>query len=118
MLRYKGIPVRWQSGWMMPPGNQNLHDWCEVYYEGAGWVPVDVSYKLQKSDNTLIRDFYFSGIDSYRLIINDGVAGALYPEKQYLRSEPNDFQRGEVEWKGGNLYFDKWDYEMKIEYIK
>jgi hypothetical protein len=81
-------------------------------------VPVDVSYKLQKSDNTLIRDFYFSGIDSYRLIINDGVAGALYPEKQYLRSEPNDFQRGEVEWKGGNLYFDKWDYEMKIEYIK
>jgi hypothetical protein len=118
MLRYKGIPVRWQSGWMMPPGNQNLHDWCEVYYEGAGWVPVDVSYKLQKSDNTLIRDFYFSGIDSYRLIINDGVAGALHPEKQYLRSEPNDFQRGEVEWKGGNLYFDKWDYEMKIEYIK
>ena len=45
------------------------------------------------------------------------VAGALHPEKQYLRSEPNDFQRGEVEWKGGNLYFDKWDYNMKIKYI-
>jgi hypothetical protein len=27
MLRYKGIPVRWQSGWMMPPGHENLHDW-------------------------------------------------------------------------------------------
>jgi hypothetical protein len=118
MLRYKGIPVRWQSGWMMPPDNQNLHDWSEVYYEGTGWVPVDVSYDLQNSDNTLIRDFYLSGIDSYRLIINDGVAGTLHPEKQYLRSEPNDFQRGEVEWKGGNLYFDKWDYTMKIKYIK
>jgi hypothetical protein len=117
MLRYKGIPVRWQSGWTTPPGNQNLHDWCEVYYEGTGWVPVDVSYDIQKSDNTLIRDFYLSGIDSYRLIINDGVAGTLHPEKQYLRSEPNDFQRGEVEWKGGNLYFDKWDYDMKIKYI-
>jgi hypothetical protein len=118
MLRYKGIPVRWQSGWMMPPDNENLHDWCEVYYEGTGWVPVDVSYDLQKSSNLTIRDFYLSGVDSYRLIVNEGVAGPLHPEKKYLRSEPYDFQRGEVEWKGGNLYFDKWDYEMKIEYLK
>jgi transglutaminase-like putative cysteine protease len=118
MLRYKGIPVRWQSGWMVPPGAENLHDWCEVYYEGAGWVPVDVSYDLQKSENNSIRDYYLSGIDSYRLIVNDGVAGPLHPEKQYFRSEPFDFQRGEVEWKGGNLYFDKWDYDMKIEYLK
>jgi hypothetical protein len=118
MLRYKGIPVRWQSGWMVPPGAENLHDWCEVFYEGTGWVPVDVSYDLQNSKNDAIRDFYLSGIDSYRLIINDGVAGPLHPGKDYLRSEPYDFQRGEVEWKGGNLYFDKWDYDMKIEYLK
>ena len=26
------------------------------------------------------------------------------------------FQRGEVEWDGGNLYFDQWNYEMKIRY--
>jgi hypothetical protein len=116
MLRYKGIPVRWQSGWMMPPENQNLHDWCEVYFEGTGWVPVDVRYDLQKSKNELIKDFYISGIDSYRLIVNDGVGGPLHPEKQYMRSEPYDFQRGEVEWQGGNIYFDKWDYNMKIEY--
>ena len=118
MLRYKGIPVRWQSGWMMPPDNENLHDWSQVYFEGTGWVPVDVSYDLQKTDNPLVRDFYLSGIDSYRLIVNDGVAGPLHPEKMFLRSEPYDFQRGEVEWNGGNLYFDKWDYDMKIKYIK
>jgi transglutaminase-like putative cysteine protease len=118
MLRYKGIPARWQSGWMMPPGDENLHDWCEVYYEGTGWVPVDISYDLQKSANSSYRDFYLSGVDSYRLIVNEGIAGPLHPEKQFLRSEPYDFQRGEVEWKGGNLYFDKWDYSMKIEYIK
>jgi hypothetical protein len=117
MLRYKGIPVRWQSGWMVPPDAENLHDWCEVYYEGTGWVPVDVSYDLMRSENQLIKNFYFSGIDSYRLIVNDGVAGPLHPEKKFLRSEPYDFQRGEVEWKEGNLYFDKWDYDMKIEYI-
>jgi transglutaminase-like putative cysteine protease len=118
MLRYKGIPVRWQSGWMMPPDSKNLHDWCEVYYEGTGWVPVDVSYDLQNSENIFIKDFYLSGIDSYRLIVNDGVGGPLHPAKNFLRSEPSDFQRGEVEWIGGNLYFDKWDYDMKIDYLK
>lgn len=117
MLRYKGIPVRWQSGWMVPPGAENLHDWCEVYYEGKGWVPVDVSYDLQNSDDREIREFYLSGIDAYRLIINRGIAGSLYPEKKFLRSEPYDFQRGELEWSGGNLYFDKWDYNMEIEYL-
>lgn len=118
MLRYKGIPVRWQSGWMVPPDNKNLHDWCEVYYEGTGWVPVDVSYDLQQTDIPGLKEFYLSGIDSYRLIVNDGVAGSLYPQKLFMRSEPFDFQRGEVEWKGGNLYFDKWDYNMSIEYFK
>jgi len=117
MLRYKGIPARWESGWKMPPHNETLHDWSEVYYEGTGWVPVDVMYELQKSENSFLKDFYLSGIDSYRLIVNEGVAGPLHPSKKFLRSEPYDFQRGEVEWKGGNLYFDKWDYDMKIEYI-
>lgn len=118
MLRYKGVPVRWQSGWMVPPESENLHDWCEVYYEGPGWVPVDVSYDLLHSEIRGIKEFYLSGIDAYRLIVNDGIAGDLYPNKYFLRSEPFDFQRGEVEWSGGNLYFDKWDYNMKIEYVK
>ena len=58
MLRYKGIPVKWQSGWMMPPHSENLHDWSEVYFEGIGWVPIDVSYDLQKSDNPQLK--YYS----------------------------------------------------------
>lgn len=116
MLRYKGIPVRWQSGWMVPPGHENLHDWCEIYFEGIGWIPSDISYDLQMSEDQNTREFFMSGIDSYRLIVNDGIAGKLYPEKLHLRSEPYDFQRGEVEWKGGNLYFDKWDYKMRIEF--
>ena len=116
MLRYKGIPVRWQSGWMVPPGAENLHDWCEVWFEGTGWAPLDISYNLQYSVNPKTREFYLSGIDSYRMIINDGISGKLFPEKEFIRSEPYDFQRGEVEWSGGNLYFDKWDYDIKITY--
>ena len=118
MLRYKGIPVRWQSGWKLPPDHINLHDWCEVYFEGAGWVPSDISYDLQYSGNKTLKEFFMSGIDSYRMIVNDGVAGRLYPLKEHLRSEPYDFQRGEVEWRGGNLYFDKWDYHLEIEYLE
>jgi hypothetical protein len=116
MLRYKGIPVHWQSGWMMPPDGKNLHDWCEIYYEGAGWVPVDISFNLQYSKDMETKEFYMSGIDSYRLIVNDGVSGNLFPPKKFLRSDPFDFQRGEVEWSGGNLYFDQWNYQMEIEY--
>ncbi len=118
MLRYKGIPVRWQSGWMVPPAGKNLHDWCEIYYEGTGWVPADISYNLQLSDNEELKEYFMSGIDSYRLIVNEGIGGRLHPEKMHLRSEPYDFQRGEVEWDGGNLYFDNWDYNMDIEYLK
>ena len=118
MLRYKGIPARWQSGFKVPPDHENMHDWCEIYYEGVGWIPVDVDYGLQPSEIAGLKEFYLSGIDSYRLILNDGISGNLYPHKKFMRSEPYDFQRGEVEWEGGNLYFDKWDYDIKIDYLK
>jgi hypothetical protein len=114
MARYKGIPARWQSGWMLHPGEENLHDWCEVWYEGAGWVPVDMSFGLQKTPDALLKDFYLSGIDSYRMIVNDGFAREFSPAKRYYRSEPYDFQRGEVEWAKGNLYFNQWDYHFHV----
>ncbi len=117
MARYQGIPVKWQSGWMMHPGKVNLHDWCEVYYNGIGWVPLDMSFNLQNSKDLREREFYIQGIDAYRLIINDGISSRLMPDKKKYRSEPYDFQRGEVEWKGGNLYFNKWDYHMQVEYF-
>ena len=118
LARVSGIPCRWQSGWMLHPGEVNLHDWCEVYYEGVGWVPLDQSFGLQDADEEDIRYFYASGIDAYRMIVNDEYGVRFDPEKKYFRSEPIDFQRGELEWKGGNLYFDKWDYQMDVTYLK
>lgn len=116
MARYKGIPVRWQSGWMLHPGHENLHDWCEVYYEGTGWVPLDMSFQYNVSKDKRVASYYVTGIDAYRMIVNDEVGDTLIPTKKFLRSEPYDFQRGELEWRAGNLYFDKWNYEMKIVY--
>lgn len=111
MCRYAGVPARWQSGWMLHPGSVNMHDWSEVYYEGIGWVPTDVSFGRGRGnvrDNDDEYYFYTRGLDAYRLISNNDYGGNFYPEKRYIRSETVDFQRGEVEWDGGNLYFNQW----------
>lgn len=116
LARCSGIPAKWQSGWMMHPPIINLHDWTEVYFEGYGWVPVDPDFGIQNSDDENVKYFYTNGIDSYRLIVNDDISSDFYPAKIFPRSETVDFQRGEVEWRCGNLYFDKWDYHMEVEY--
>lgn len=117
MVRHCGIPCKWQSGWMLHPGEVNLHDWCEVYYEGVGWVPLDQSFGLQESENLELKEFYISGIDGYRLIVNDDFSREFEPPKTWFRSEPIDFQRGELEWNEGNLYFDQWSYKMNVMYL-
>jgi transglutaminase-like putative cysteine protease len=116
LCRAAGIPARWQSGWETKPANWNMHDWAEFYVEPWGWLPADPSYGRQKSDRQDVREFYFGHQDSYRLIVNLDYGSPLIPAKQSLRSEPADFQRGEVELDGRNLYFNEWDYDIKFEW--
>jgi hypothetical protein len=116
LARYNGIPAKWQSGWMLHPGSVNLHDWCEIYLEGYGWVPVDQSFGLIDSNQEDEKYFFLGSTDPYHLIINNDYSSTLYPSKIFPRSETVDFQRGEVEWRGGNLYFDQWDYHMDVQY--
>ncbi|HPW78192.1 MAG: Transglutaminase-like superfamily protein [Bacteroidetes bacterium ADurb.Bin037] len=111
MCRSLGIPARWESGWMLHPGEINLHDWAEAYLEGIGWIPIDQSFGLQPGTERL---FYSRGMDSYRMAVNTGIGGSFFPAKIYPRSETVDFQRGEVEWRGGNLYFNRWNYSLKV----
>ena len=118
LCRYNGILVKWQSGWMLHPVEVNLHDWCEVYFEGYGWVPVDQSFGIVDSELDDEKYFFLGSIDPYHLVINDDYSAQLFPAKTFPRSETVDFQRGELEWRGGNLYFDKWDYHMDVEYIE
>lgn len=118
LCRISGIPAHFQSGFMMHPGEWNLHDWAEVYFEGVGWVPVDQSFGVptfaRNDDETW---FFLGGIDAWRMVVNQDYGMPLVPAKQYPRSETVDFQRGEVEWEGGNLYFTQWDYHMDIDYL-
>jgi len=117
LARYNGIPARWESGLMLHPENLNLHDWAEAYFEGIGWVPVDQSFGLTKSEDENVNWFFLGGNDPFHMIINNDIAQPLFPAKTFPRSETIDFQRGEVEWRGGNLYFDNWDYFIDVEYL-
>ena len=117
LARYNGIPTRWQSGFQMQPNNLNLHDWSEFYIEGIGWIPMDQSYGINTfSENDDVKYFYTNGIDAYRLIVNSDFSQPLFPGKIFLRSDDVDFQRGELEWRGGNIYYNQWKWDFEVTY--
>jgi transglutaminase-like putative cysteine protease len=127
LCRIAGIPARWQSGWVIYPHYQNLHDWCEIWLAPHGWVPVDPNYGISTESpgfahltpeaRAALRDFYFGGMDAYRLVINRDHGFPHFPAKQHFRSDTVDFQRGELETAKGNLYFNQFRYRMELEVL-
>ncbi len=126
LCRSSGIPARWQSGWVLYPMETNLHDWTEIFLQPYGWVPVDVNLAqfieqiyttLTRKQKDELKDFYFGGLDAYRLIANSDHGYPHYPPKDGFRSDDVDFQRGEFEAAGKNLYFDRFRYHLDVEYL-
>ena len=73
--------------------------------------------EMGANENDDVYHFFLGGIDAYRYYVNEDFSGNFFPAKNHLRSETVDFQRGEVEWKGENLYFGRWKGKMKVEYL-
>lgn len=124
LCRMNGIPARWQSGWFTFPGGKTIHDWCEIYLAPYGWMPVDpymgiwatqYARTLTDPEKQEVRDFYFGGLDQWRMIANRDHCQELTPPKRALRSDPVDFQRGELEWGTNNIYFDQFSYELNVK---
>ena len=117
LLRMNGIPARWQSGMVYSEGDYwNLHDWGWFYIAPYGWMPMDVTFgRFEEAPE--LEWFYLGGLDAYRIAFNDDYSRPFHPAKQFFRSETVDLQRGEVEWSGGNLYFDQWDYSFDAEVL-
>lgn len=122
LCRYNGIPARWESGWNLFPGYTSNHDWTEIYLAPYGWMPVDpymgnyamhYAPTLTPEEKIEIRDFYFGGLDQYRMAANSDHNQPLNPPKQSFRSDDVDFQRGELECRGTNIYFDKFSYKFE-----
>ncbi|MFC5594013.1 transglutaminase-like domain-containing protein [Lysobacter niastensis] len=120
LLRLNGIPTRWQSGMVYSDGKyDNLHDWGWFYLAPYGWVPMDVTTgQFKDAKDPSIEWFYLGGLDAYRIAFNDDYGTDLVPAKRHFRSETVDSQRGEVEWAGGNLYFDQWDYGFEAQVLQ
>jgi len=127
LCRLNGIPARWQSGWNTVPGGKTIHDWSEIYVAPYGWMPVDpyMGIFATRYANTLspeqkrdVRDFYFGGLDQYRMAANSDHNQALNPGKRSMRSDDVDFQRGELESGDRNIYFDQYSWDLKWREIK
>ena len=119
LLRLNGIPAKWQSGMVYSDGKyDNLHDWGALYLAPYGWVPMDVTTgQFKAARDPEVQWFYLGGLDAYRIAFNDDISTEFVPAKQHMRSETVDSQRGEVEWAGGNLYFDQWDYSFTAKVL-
>ena len=50
-------------------------------------------------------------------IANTDHAQPLYPAKMFFRCEIADFQRGEAEWRVGNLFFNQRNCDFNVEEI-
>ncbi|WP_250458850.1 transglutaminase-like domain-containing protein [Microbulbifer litoralis] len=119
LMRLNGIPARWQSGWEFSPQSfDTMHDWGEFHLAPYGWLPMDVTHGLLAGDSERENWFYLGGLDAYRLIFNTDYGRPFVPAKQHFRSETVDSQRGEVEWRGGNLYFDQWRYRLDWQLVE
>jgi transglutaminase-like putative cysteine protease len=127
LCRSQGIPARWQTGWNTFPGFKDIHDWTEIYLAPYGWVPVDpwaglfaarYGTALTGAERRELHDFYFGGLDYYRMAANADHGMKLDPPKKTMRSDNVDFQRGELEWDGGNIYFDNSSYKLDVHELK
>ena len=125
LCRSRGIPARWQTGWNLFPTHKGIHDWTEIYLAPYGWVPVDpwagiyaMHYctNLSGEEQRELRDFYFGGLDQYRMSANSDHNQELQPPKHSFRSDDVDFQRGELE-AAKNIYFDQYDYKLEVQEV-
>lgn len=114
LCRIAGVPARWESGWYTNPVRHGMHDWAQFYIEPYGWLYADPSFGSFRHGEEWRNSFYLGSIEGYRLASNIEVSTPFDPPKTHFRSDPVDSQRGEVEWSGGNLYYDKWDFDLEI----
>jgi transglutaminase-like putative cysteine protease len=127
LCRLNGIPARWQSGWHTFPGIYTIHDWAEIYLAPYGWMPVDpymsvkaahYSTPLTREERNEIRDFYFGGLDQWRMAANDDHSQTLSPPKNSYRSDNVDFQRGELESGDQNIYYNQFGYSLDVKELQ
>ena len=93
LARAAGVPAREIFGLRLgKPGQTDVtdghHCWAEFYLPGTGWVPVDpadvtkirLQNKLDPSGVKPYREYYFGGVDEYRITLQKGGRGLTFSE--------------------------------------
>lgn len=111
MCRIAAIPARWQSGLYADWRSADCHDWAMFYVEPFGWLYCDCSFggsawRAKAYDRW---NFYFCNLDPYRVCLTDRFQTDFQPPMQFLRADPYDNQRGEVESTDGPVKRYQWD---------
>ena len=82
-----------------------------------GIYAMQYTTSLTTDQREALRSFYFGGLTQYRMTANSDHNQTLEPAKTSHRSDDVDFQRGELEAGGKNLYFDQFNYSLSREEI-
>lgn len=116
LCRIAGIPARWQSGLYSTPYAAGIHDWAQFYIAPYGWLFADCSFggSAYREGDMERWNFYFGNIDPFRMPANSAFQKEFEPPKKFLRADPYDNQRGEVEYETRGLAYDEFDSERII----
>ncbi len=91
MMMYKGIPVKWEQGILLPYPSSlkktgefdadciNAHSWAKFYVGGGKWMPVDLSEAKRRPD---LRNYYFGRITPNRIKMSTGRGFNLDPKQE------------------------------------
>ncbi len=95
LARSIGVPAREVFGLRLGRGAQEditdgYHCWAEFYLPGTGWIPVDPSdvRKIMLKDRLALKDvksdreYYFGGVDEYRIVLERGGRGIMLQPPQ------------------------------------
>jgi transglutaminase-like putative cysteine protease len=93
LARAAGVPAREVFGLRLgKPGETDItnghHCWAEFYLPGTGWVPVDpadvrkvmLAKNLDLAAAKSYREYYFGGLDEFRIQLQKGGRGLTFPE--------------------------------------
>ncbi len=121
MLMYKGIPVKWQQGTILPYPSEmkksgrieadciNAHSWLMFHAGGNRWVPVDLSEAKRRPD---LKEFYFGNLVPNRIRMSTGRGLTLEPPQKEIL---NTFAYTNVEADGIPLIYGH-NYKNFIQY--